>query len=73
MLTCPVCRSRSVRRSARRNFMEKLWSLSGRYPYRCYECQTRFYAFKISQAEREKSHEHEEEDEKHEQRRPEVD
>jgi hypothetical protein len=55
MLTCPVCRSRSVRRSARRNFMERLWSFGGRFPYRCYECQTRFYAFKVSHDEAEKT------------------
>ena len=26
--------------------MEKIWSLSGRYPYRCYDCQNRFYALR---------------------------
>lgn len=43
MLTCPVCRSEIVRRSGRRNMMERLWSLAGRYPYRCHDCQTRFF------------------------------
>ncbi len=36
--------------------MEKLWSLGGRYPYRCYECQTRFYAFKVKHTEDGKVH-----------------
>ena len=47
MLTCPVCRSRDIRRSARRNLIERLWSMGGRYPYRCYACQTRFFAFRV--------------------------
>lgn len=51
MLTCPRCRSRSVRRSVRRNFVEKLWSLGGRYPYRCYDCQTRFFAYHLPHEE----------------------
>jgi hypothetical protein len=52
MLTCPRCRSQSVRRSVRRNFVEKLWSLSGRYPYRCYDCQTRFFAYHVPHEDR---------------------
>jgi hypothetical protein len=52
MLTCPRCRSRSVRRSVRRNFVEKLWSLGGRYPYRCYDCQTRFFAYHLPHEDR---------------------
>ena len=68
MLTCPICRSRSIRRSSRRNFMEKLWSLSGRYPYRCHDCQTRFYAMRppdkdVAKAEDKDSAVHHDEDE----------
>jgi len=55
MLTCPVCRSRSIRRSARRNIVERLWSLGGRYPYRCYDCQTRFYAYRVPHHEKDKT------------------
>jgi DNA-directed RNA polymerase subunit RPC12/RpoP len=46
MVTCPVCRSRAIRRSVRRNIVERLRSLTGQYPYRCYDCQTRFFAFR---------------------------
>ena len=46
MLTCPICRSRSIRRSARRNFVERIWSMVGRYPYRCASCQARFFALR---------------------------
>jgi hypothetical protein len=46
MLTCPVCRSETIRRSGRRNFFERVWSLVGRYPYRCHDCQTRFFAIR---------------------------
>ena len=55
MLTCPVCRSRDIRRSARRSLREKFWSLIGRYPYRCYTCQTRFYALRVNHPNRGKS------------------
>jgi hypothetical protein len=51
MLTCPRCRSLSVRRSVRRNFVEKVWSLAGQYPYRCYDCDTRFFAYRIPHEE----------------------
>lgn len=54
MVTCPMCGSRSVRRSTRRNLRERLWSFAGRYPYRCYECQTRFYAFRQPKSEQTK-------------------
>ena len=47
MLTCPVCRGRSIRRSTRRNLIEKMQSLMGRYPYRCFDCQTRFFEFRV--------------------------
>lgn len=46
MVTCPVCRSRTVRRSVRRNIIERLRSFAGVYPYRCYDCQTRFFALR---------------------------
>ena len=32
--------------------MEKLWSLAGRYPYRCYDCQTRFFAYRTPHDDR---------------------
>ena len=54
MLTCPVCRSQSIRRSVRRNIMERLWSLGGRYPFRCYDCQTRFFAYRLPSEDRSK-------------------
>jgi len=57
MLSCPKCRSLSIRRSLRRNFVEKLWSLGGRFPYRCYDCQTRFFAYRIPQEEASNSNE----------------
>jgi hypothetical protein len=41
-----------VRRSVRRNFIEKLWSLGGRYPFRCYDCQTRFFAYHLPREDR---------------------
>jgi len=46
MLTCPVCRSLLVRRSVRRNILELILSMGGRYPFRCRECHTRFHAFR---------------------------
>jgi len=60
MVTCPVCRSRTVRRSVRRNLIERMRSLTGQYPYRCFDCQTRFFAFRVpheSQPEEEKRQE----------------
>ena len=51
MLSCPRCRSLSIRRSVRRNIVEKLWSLGGRYPYRCYDCEFRFFAYRIPHGE----------------------
>jgi len=29
--------------------MERIWSWAGRYPYRCFKCKTRFYAFNVPQ------------------------
>jgi hypothetical protein len=30
----------------RRNFIERMRSLTGQYPYRCFDCQTRFFALR---------------------------
>lgn len=48
MITCPVCQSQAVRRSSRRGLMEHLRSWTGHYPYRCYDCQTRFFALRVA-------------------------
>ena len=38
---CPVCGSKSVRRSHRLNGLERLRGAFGYYPYRCHECLSR--------------------------------
>jgi hypothetical protein len=40
---CPVCRSAIVRRSRRRNLRDRLMSILSRLPYRCEDCDLRFY------------------------------
>ena len=40
---CPFCGSDRTHRS-RRRLLERVISLMGRYPFRCEECQARFYA-----------------------------
>lgn len=43
---CPVCTSASVRRSTRRGFVERIWfRLAFVWPYRCDECDSRFWGF----------------------------
>jgi hypothetical protein len=42
-LRCPACRGRKIRRSHRRNLFEKAVSLSRIYPFRCTDCQHRFW------------------------------
>jgi len=40
---CPRCASSNLRRSRRRGILERALSLAGRLPYRCRECDLRFY------------------------------
>lgn len=41
-MSCPDCRSHSVRRRKRAGFSLYLVSLLGRWPYRCEDCGTNF-------------------------------
>jgi uncharacterized protein with PIN domain len=41
---CPRCSSELVRRSRRRNLRDRVMSLFSRLPYRCDECDLRFYS-----------------------------
>ena len=42
---CPVCRGSRVSRSRRKHLIEKVISaLTGVFPYRCLDCETRFFA-----------------------------
>ena len=43
---CPRCTSSHVRR-ARRNFAERALGLIGIYPFRCQQCQRRFFALDV--------------------------
>jgi hypothetical protein len=40
---CPACKGTSLRRSHRVSTIERLYSLAGRYPYRCRDCSKRFF------------------------------
>ncbi len=40
---CPVCKSDQVSRSKQRRFADVFMRLWGMQPYRCRECQSRFY------------------------------
>lgn len=43
---CPVCQSGSVRRSARKGFVERVWlRFAFVWPYRCDDCDSRFWGF----------------------------
>jgi|ERR1700693_648971 len=43
---CPICASSSVRRSARTGFVERIWfRLAFVWPYRCDDCDSRFWGF----------------------------
>src|SRR5271168_232468 len=43
---CPVCESSSVRRSARKGFVERTWfRMVFVWPYRCDDCDSRFWGF----------------------------
>jgi hypothetical protein len=44
-LKCPLCVSRRLWRSHRRNRWERLISVVGIYPFRCEDCHYRFRAF----------------------------
>jgi len=39
---CPSCNGTLLRRSHRAGMAERIYSLVGRYPYRCHSCQSRF-------------------------------
>jgi ribosomal protein L37AE/L43A len=41
-LQCPRCKNTTVRRSHRRNLLERLLSMMTLYPYRCEDCGHRF-------------------------------
>ena len=41
--TCPQCGGANLRRSRRRGLLERGFSLLGYLPYRCRDCQTRFF------------------------------
>ena len=43
---CPACRQRALRRSHRRNILERLASWLGGAPIRCDECGYRFWLFR---------------------------
>jgi hypothetical protein len=43
-LTCPKCGKEPVRRSKRNGFMEQVLSLAYVYPFRCEQCDHRFWA-----------------------------
>jgi C4-type Zn-finger protein len=43
-MTCPVCKSSAARRSRRQHFGDYVFSVLGVYPWRCKECESRFYA-----------------------------
>jgi C4-type Zn-finger protein len=43
-MNCPVCKSKDARRSRRQYATDYLFSVSGLYPWRCRNCETRFYA-----------------------------
>jgi hypothetical protein len=46
---CPVCTSTAVRRSTRRGFVERIWfRLAFVWPYRCDNCDSRFWGFQRS-------------------------
>ncbi len=40
---CPTCQSTRVRRSKRRSLRDRIMKLAGMSPYRCRDCQKRFY------------------------------
>jgi c-di-GMP-binding flagellar brake protein YcgR len=48
-LRCPACKSDFVRRSSRRNVLERLLSVVSVYPFRCQLCSLRFFAFRWSE------------------------
>jgi hypothetical protein len=49
-MKCRSCKSREVRRSSRRNAVERLLSAFGLLPYRCLDCNRRFFGMARSGA-----------------------
>jgi hypothetical protein len=46
---CPACESSSVRRSTRKGFVERVWfRIAFVWPYRCDDCDSRFWGFRRS-------------------------
>jgi hypothetical protein len=46
---CPACESSLVRRSTRRGFVERIWfRFAFVWPYRCDDCDARFWGFRRS-------------------------
>ena len=46
-LTCPACHASNARRSRRRTLSDYLLSITGVLPWRCQECETRFYSRRV--------------------------
>jgi hypothetical protein len=46
-LTCPKCKREPVRRSKRNGFTEQVLSLVYIYPFRCEQCDYRFWALQF--------------------------
>jgi hypothetical protein len=44
---CPICESKEVLRSQRNSRYERMISLLGIYPYRCYDCNARGLGFRF--------------------------
>jgi len=42
-MRCPFCGSADIRRSQMRGFIDGLWSIISRVPYRCRACNGRFH------------------------------
>ncbi len=51
-MLCPGCNTDRARRSHRRGVKEHLLGLFGRFPYRCRQCQLRFYVARSRAADK---------------------
>ena len=51
-MNCPHCQGTKVRRSQRRNVFENALSGLGLRPWRCLDCQARFFRFRPRQPNR---------------------
>jgi transposase-like protein len=58
LYNCPTCASSSIRRSARAGFVERVFlRLALVWPYRCDDCNSRFWGFQRSVPQPAKSQE----------------